>query len=547
MYYASFGVLSLILHHIINLEIFRKCRRGEGTEATICYRNFLSGVMIYYTSDILWGILYEWDMIPLVYADTVLYFVSMVLSVFLWTRFVIVYLDRKGTFGKILTAAGCLIFGYQILNLAINFFHPIVFSFNANDEYVPMTARFITLVMQVLLYLVTSVYTLVVSAKTEGKEKIHNRAVGVSGVVMAFFIILQTLFPLLPFYAVGCLIGTCLVHTFVAEDERMEHARKLGDVMRQAECVNQRMEEVQKKRVTFGKIAESLALNYDVIFYVNTQDCSYTGYSANSIYGGLEVKTGGEDFFADSRNDLRDALHPQDREHTLAVLDRDYLLASLEKRRQFSIDYRLCVGDKAQYTRLIARKVKDASHFIICVENIDEEVRKEKEHLRALNTEKELARRDELTGTKNKNAYTEYERLIQEKIDKGEEKISFAIAICDINDLKKINDTRGHKAGDDYIKAAAKLLCGIFAHSPVFRIGGDEFLIFMQNDDYTARKELFAKLEQQVDKNRIEETGPVIASGMAEYEPTIDRRVSSVFERADNLMYDNKRQLKAVK
>ena len=355
MYYASFGLLALILHHILNLEIFRKCRKGEGSEITLCYRRFLSGVMIYYTTDILWGFLYEWDMLPLVYADTVLYFFARSLAIFFWTRFVIVYLDRKGIFEKVLNIAGLLILGEQILDLVINFFHPIVFTFNAEHEYVPMVERYITLGMQVLLYLVMSVYTLTISVKTDGKEKIHNRAVGFSGVVMAFFIILQTLFPLLPFYSIGCLIGTCLIHTFVAEDERMEHARKLGIAMQQAERVNQKMEEMQKKRVTFGKIAESLALNYDVIFYVNTQDCSYTGYSADSIYGGLEVKIGGEDFFEDSRNDLMQVLHPEDRERTLAILDKDYLLTALENKRQFSIDYRLCVADKSQYTRLLVR------------------------------------------------------------------------------------------------------------------------------------------------------------------------------------------------
>ena len=203
-------------------------------------------------------------------------------------------------------------------------------------------------------------------------------------------------------------------------------------------------------------------------------------------------------------------------------------------------------GGQVTIYQTFSQKLKDENFFIICVENIDEEVRKENEHLRALNTEKELARRDELTGTKNKNAYTEYERLIQEALDKGEETLSFAIIICDINDLKKINDTKGHKAGDDYIKAAAKLLCGIFTHSPVFRIGGDEFLIFMQADDYTAREELFARLEQQIDKKRTDAYGPVIASGMAEYEPATDQRVSEVFERADNRMYENKRKLKRM-
>jgi len=55
----------------------------------------------------------------------------------------------------------------------------------------------------------------------------------------------------------------------------------------------------------------------------------------------------------------------------------------------------------------------------------------------------------------------------------------FGVIGCDVNGLKKINDTLGHKAGDEYICAACKMLCEYFKHSPVFRIGGDEFVVIL--------------------------------------------------------------------
>jgi diguanylate cyclase (GGDEF)-like protein len=78
-----------------------------------------------------------------------------------------------------------------------------------------------------------------------------------------------------------------------------------------------------------------------------------------------------------------------------------------------------------------------------------------------------MARRDELTGTKNKTAYHEMEKELQKLTKAGGD--PFGIVVCDINGLKHINDTEGHKAGDDYIKAACRLVCRIFHHSPVFR------------------------------------------------------------------------------
>ena len=118
------------------------------------------------------------------------------------------------------------------------------------------------------------------------------------------------------------------------------------------------------------------------------------------------------------------------------------------------------------------------------------------------------------------------------------------IISMDLNGLKQINDTLGHKAGDEYICAASRLICNVFTHSPVFRIGGDEFVVFIRGGDYAFKGDLFEKLRKQVLVNRETPGKPVIASGMSSYDPSADKGVSEVFERADNMMYENKRDLK---
>ena len=193
---------------------------------------------------------------------------------------------------------------------------------------------------------------------------------------------------------------------------------------------------------------------------------------------------------------------------------------------------------------MTVQKTADETHYIIGIENIDDEIKKEKQHLKALNTEKELARRDELTGVKNKTAYTELEKSVQSNIDNGMDYLPFGLVVCDTNDLKKINDSQGHVAGDEYIKQSAKLLCNIFDHSPVFRVGGDEFVIFLRGDDYTNRVSLMKTLQDQVWENLKAKSGPVLASGMAEFTPEKDSLVTEIFDRADKAMYKNKRDLK---
>ena len=202
-------------------------------------------------------------------------------------------------------------------------------------------------------------------------------------------------------------------------------------------------------------------------------------------------------------------------------------------------------GGRSQYTRMTVTYSSDHSHFIICVENREEDVRREKEHLAALSTANEMARRDELTGTKNKTAYHEMEKELQKLTKAGGD--PFGIVVCDINGLKHINDTEGHKAGDDYIKAACRLVCRIFHHSPVYRIGGDEFVAVLRGQDFANRESLVSGLRRRVEENiRIGE-GPVIASGLAEFQPYSDRSVEDVFNRADNHMYEEKARLKREK
>ncbi len=303
--------------------------------------------------------------------------------------------------------------------------------------------------------------------------------------------------------------------------------------------------ENQKKQITFSQIAEGLASNYDVIYYVDAVSSDYVSYVSNATYGKLESRKTGTDFYGDSIKDITQIVHKNDRDLVIDFLDKDRMSSSLESRKRNSIDFRLVINGRSRYFRMTARKTSDGSHFIIGIENVDTEIRKEKKHLKALNSEKELARRDELTGIKNKTAYKELEKSVQSNIDNGMDYLPFAIVVSDANNMKKINDTEGHAAGDNYIKEASKLLCDIFDHSPVFRIGGDEFVVFLRGGDYSSRNDLIEKLHARVRENLHSGSGPVLAAGMAEYEPETDNLVSEILDRADRKMYEDKQRLKS--
>ena len=151
---------------------------------------------------------------------------------------------------------------------------------------------------------------------------------------------------------------------------------------------------------------------------------------------------------------------------------------------------------------------------------------------------------DPLTGVKSKHAFTVQENTLEEQIRNGET-AEFAVAVCDVNGLKQINDTLGHKAGDEYIRKAAKMICDIFQHSPVFRTGGDEFVVILRGRDYVIRKELTLALhDRSVEHISTQEV--VVSGGLTDYKPGEDTSFHDVFERADALMYEEKKLLKSI-
>ena len=157
---------------------------------------------------------------------------------------------------------------------------------------------------------------------------------------------------------------------------------------------------------------------------------------------------------------------------------------------------------------------------------------------------REVAYKDPLTGVKSKHAYVELEQEIAKKIYDGTCD-DFAVVVCDVNGLKHINDTLGHQAGDRYIRDASSLICKYYKHSPVFRIGGDEFCVILRGEDYDDRKEILDAINEVIEANV--GTDDVVASlGMAHYRRGEDNTFHAVFTRADGRMYERKMQLKSM-
>ena len=390
MYYSGIGILSLIVHFIVNFEAITGTKSAASAPVKRRYRLVLISAMIYYAIDATWGIAYETRILPFVFAFTTIYFLSISLTVLFWMRFIITYINRASVLNNLLKYAAGSIFFFQVITLILNPFIPVYFSFGPGTEYLPGPVRYITLGMQAILFSAIALYTLGAAFRKglSEKDKLHYLATAFSGLIMTVFIVLQDLYPMMPLYAIGLLLAGCILHTFVVTDEKWDWNRQLGSV-------------------------------------------------------------------------------------------------------------------------------------------------------------KEMAYRDPLTNVKNKTAFMDRKADMDARISEGTIE-EFGIVVFDLNNLKIVNDSNGHDAGDKYIQDACHLICNVFKHSPIYRIGGDEFVALLEGDDYTEREELVRLFEEEIDKN-VSSGGVVVSEGLDVFVAGSDNDLDSVFARADKKMYDRKKEIKKRK
>ena len=218
------------------------------------------------------------------------------------------------------------------------------------------------------------------------------------------------------------------------------------------------------------------------------------------------------------------------------------------------------------YTKRITKPLEDLTEAAEQVDkgnyNIDLNYGKDDEVGRLMNTFKRLTahmkenistlnRRayvDALTAVRNKWAYASYIEDLQTSMDEDSSQMKFAVGVFDCDDLKAVNDEYGHDKGDVYLRKASHLMCRVFQHSPVFRIGGDEFSVIFQNDAFEEREALLAEFKKAMEEINASTKNPWeqvrVSYGISVYDPELDGAVIDVVRRADKNMYENKRNRK---
>ena len=298
---------------------------------------------------------------------------------------------------------------------------------------------------------------------------------------------------------------------------------------------------LKRRESVFEDIVHALAADYFSFYYVNSVDERYIEYNTTRKHRQLAIERSGEDFFVQGRESVLSAVHPDDYSMVNMSFTRENIMSELDSGKTFTLTYRLLLDGKPTYVHLKASAMENNldKHIAIGISDVDGQIRREQEYARILR----MSNQDELTGVKSGYAYADEVRKINQAISRDEQ-VPFAVVACDINGLRGVNDSLGHRAGDEYVKRACSVICHIFKHSPVYRVGGDEFVAILRGGDYEMRDELMAKLYNG-NRKRAVEGGILIAGGMSEFVSGKDKSIAAVFKRADAMMAEDKEHLKA--
>ena len=231
MYYSMIGLIAIFVLIIVNQDILFNPKEVYHKPVWIVYRRFLFAVLIYHVTDVLWGILESKKLDQLLFADTTVYFIAMSVGIFLWAQFTVKYLGEENSFGHFIVFTSRLIAISIAVLVIANIFYPILFEVDANCVYKALPVRYGVISAQILMFVLISLYAVSAMFRLQKEEAKSTKyqILAFFGMIMAILLFLQLIFPLLPVYSIGYMLGTCMLHTFVAADEKEEHRRELEE------------------------------------------------------------------------------------------------------------------------------------------------------------------------------------------------------------------------------------------------------------------------------------------------------------------------------
>lgn len=155
----------------------------------------------------------------------------------------------------------------------------------------------------------------------------------------------------------------------------------------------------------------------------------------------------------------------------------------------------------------------------------------------------DLSIKDEMTGVYNRRFA--YEIIARQMEIAKREKSNFSLCYIDIDNLKKMNDTYGHAAGDELITSLSAALQKVVRKTDyIFRMGGDEFIIVFPNPSDTNYYKMIERLKQEINQEKVNDIAVDFSFGFSNYSHTDEYSVDELISQTDYHMYKDKESKK---
>ncbi len=212
-------------------------------------------------------------------------------------------------------------------------------------------------------------------------------------------------------------------------------------------------------------------------------------------------------------------------------------IGSTDSRSEMVIGERIVESRK---TSIMSKRGRLRGHIVLLTDITDrkriEEALKESQEMY-----RTLATTDMLTGVLNRYSLDQLLERETERSRRYREPLS--VIMFDLDDLKKINDTHGHHAGDTALKALSfQILSKIRKSDSLGRWGGDEFLIVAPSTDLDGALEMAEKLRTEIDSGEFEAIDKLsISMGVSSLEVG-EKDYDGLLRRVDRALYESKRR-----
>ena len=375
-YYSAIGLLAICIYLIINYSYFKhEDIREEYKE----YKTFLRVVLLYFVNDVLWGIFSEMNNITLLYGATVLYFITMAFTVVCCCRYITSFLKLNNRTGKIINTFGLAFAFMEIVVLIINHFHHIFFWFDETGAYQAFMFRDIAHAIQVLMYGTISAMSLVKALRSINVVRRRNMNIFLCALCMTSAIILQTIFPFVPLYTIGLLLGILIVKVFIYNEEQMAQMKRIEQL--NIELRNEQSElHRQKDEIAsaFG-IIDVLSHDFHTIWLANKDDMKIRlvrDINKTASAGAVQMGLQNADYSQVMKMYIHKYVAEEDRQRLLELGSPEVVLQKLSESDYYALNFtRLKEDGSTDYCQVAFANVNTdggRNRFSLGFRNIDE-------------------------------------------------------------------------------------------------------------------------------------------------------------------------------